>query len=36
MLRTLLSFIPFYVCLFWLIAFIVHYRKSDLPKKILT
>ena len=36
MLRTLLSFIPFYVCLFWLIAFIAHYRKSDLPKKILT
>ena len=36
MLRTLLSFIPFYVCLFWLSAFIAHYRKSDLPKKILT
>lgn len=36
MLRTLLSFIPFYVYLFWLIAFIAHYRKSDLPQKILT
>ena len=36
MLRTLLSFIPFYVCLFWFITFITHYRKSDTAKRILT
>lgn len=36
MLRTLLSFIPFYVCLIWFITFLVHYRKSDTAKRILT
>lgn len=36
MLRSLLSFIPFYVCLFWFITFITHYRKSDTAKRILT
>ena len=36
MLRFLLSFIPFYVCLFWFITFITHYRKSDTAKRILT
>lgn len=36
MLRTLFSFIPFYVCLFWFITFIMHYRKSDTSKRILT
>ena len=34
--RTLFSFIPFYVCLFWFITFITHYRKSDTSKRILT
>ena len=36
MLRTLFSFTPFYVCLFWLITFIIHYRKCDTAKRILT
>lgn len=36
MLRTLLSFIPFFVCLFWFITFIIHYRKSDTSKRYLT
>ena len=36
MLRILFSFIPFYVCLFWFITFIIHYRKSDTAKRILT
>ena len=36
MLRTLFSFIPFYVCLFWFITFLIHYRNSDTAKKILT
>ena len=36
MLRTLFSFIPFYVCLFWLITFVIHYRKCDTAKRILT
>ena len=36
MVRSLLSFIPFYVCLFWFITFITHYRKSDTAKRILT
>lgn len=36
MLRSLLSFIPFYVCLFWFITFITHYRKSDTAKRVLT
>ena len=36
MLRILFSFIPFYVCLFWFITFITHYRKSDTAKRILT
>ena len=36
MLRTLFSFIPFYVCLFWFITFIAHYRKCDVAKRILT
>ena len=36
MLRTLFSFIPFYVCLFWFITFITHYRKSDTAKRFLT
>ena len=36
MLRTLFSFIPFFVCLFWFITFITHYRKSDTAKRILT
>ena len=36
MVRSLFSFIPFYVCLFWFITFITHYRKSDTAKRILT
>lgn len=36
MLRTLFSFIPFYMCLFWFITFITHYRKSDTAKRLLT
>lgn len=36
MLRTLLIFIPFYVCLFWFITFIIHYRKIDTSKRNLT
>lgn len=36
MLRILFSFIPFYVCLFWFIAFITHYKKNDRAKRILT
>ena len=36
MVRSLFSFIPFYVCLFWFINFITHYRKSDTAKRILT
>ena len=36
MLRTLFSFIPFFVCLFWFITFITHYRKCDTAKRILT
>ena len=36
MLRTLFSFIPFSVCLFWLISFLVHYRTSDRAKRALT
>ena len=36
MVRSLFSFIPFYVCLFWFITFMAHYRKSDTAKRILT
>ena len=36
MLRTLLCFTPFFVCLFWFITFITHYHKSDAAKRILT
>ena len=36
MLRILFCLIPFYVCLFWFIAFVTHYRKSDAAKRILT
>ena len=36
MYQTLLSFIPFFVCLFWFITFITHYRKCDRAKRILT
>ena len=36
MLRTLFSFTPFYVCLFWLITFVIHYRKCDTAKRMLT
>ena len=36
MLRSLFCFIPFFVCLFWFITFITHYRKCDTAKKFLT
>lgn len=36
MLRSLFCFIPFFVCLFWFITFITHYRKCDAAKKVLT
>lgn len=36
MLRTLFCFTPFFVCLFWFITFVVHYKKSDAAKRILT
>ena len=36
MLRILLSFIPFYVCLFWFITFVTCYGKCDIAKRILT
>ena len=36
MLRSLFCFIPFFVCLFWFITFITHYRKCDTAKKVLT
>ena len=36
MLRTLLCFTPFFVCLFWFITFITHYHKSDAAKRMLT
>lgn len=36
MTRILLSFLPFMVCLFWLITFLLHYPKSDPAKRLLT
>lgn len=36
MLRTLFSFIPFMVCLFWFTVFIIHYKKNDSAKRLLT
>lgn len=36
LLRTFFSFLPFMMCLFWLINFAAHYRKMDEAKRILT
>lgn len=36
MLRIILSFIPFMVCLCWFVAFALQHRKNDSPKRILT
>lgn len=36
LLHTLFCFLPFAVCLFWLICFMVHYRRNDSPKHYLT
>lgn len=30
------SFLPFTVCLFWFICYIVHFKKNDAPKHIMT
>lgn len=35
-LHTLFSFLPFTVCLFWFICFMVGHRKNDPPKRYLT
>ena len=35
-LQILFSFLPFFVCLFWLICFVVQYRTSDIPKRYFT
>lgn len=35
-LHTLFSFLPFAVCLFWLICFVVQWRKNDGPKHYMT
>lgn len=36
LLRAFISFLPFFTCLFWLIIFIVQYRRMDEAKRILT
>lgn len=36
MLHTLISFTPFMVCLFWVIVFVLDYRRHDPAKKVLT
>lgn len=36
MLRTIISFTPFMVCLFWLIVYLPGYRKYDSAKKVFT
>lgn len=36
MLHTLISFTPFMVCLFWVIVFLLDYRRHDPAKKVLT
>lgn len=36
LLRVFFSFLPFLMCLFWLIIFIVQYRKLDEAKRMLT
>lgn len=36
MLKTLICFVPFAVCLFWFAAFAACYRKSDAAKRALT
>ena len=36
MLKTLICFVPFAVCLFWFAAFAACYRKSDAAKRTLT
>lgn len=35
MLRTLISFTPFTVCLWWLITFVLNYRKADCAQRTL-
>lgn len=36
MVRTVFSFTPFAVCLWWLITFVLNYHKSDAAKRTLT
>jgi len=36
MLRTIISFTPFMVCLFWLIVYLPGYRKYDSAKRVFT
>lgn len=36
MVRTVFSFTPFAVCLWWFVAFAINYRKADFAKKSLT
>lgn len=36
LLRAFFSFLPFLMCLFWLIIFVVQYRKLDEAKRMLT
>ena len=35
-LRTMFSFLPFVVCLFWSICYLVQIRKNDTPKRYMT
>lgn len=35
-LRTIFSFTPFMVCAFWFTTFALHYRQSDVAKRVLT
>lgn len=36
LLRAFFSFLPFFTCLFWLIIFVVQYRRLDAAKQMLT
>lgn len=35
-LRVVFSFLPFLICLFWLVCFILHFRKNNPPKHYFT
>lgn len=36
LLRIVFSFLPFAVCMFWTICYVIQYRKNDAPKHFLT